>query len=185
MLQPVLLIVLGVFLGVGGWQFVVWQGETRDKNRKYRAASACALEKGKPLLIAGGPWGTKRIRYWLKMPAHGNGDVCLDIDRRAIGNHPCGVVATVTHIPFSDKSFSAAFASHLLEHLPDVDGAEQALAELSRVAEAVFIVSPSRQSIAAWIKRDHHLWVWQDGKSIYLEQRGKTSGKIKEKVIVE
>jgi len=184
MLQLIWLIVLGVCLAMGSWQLVVWQGETRDKNRKYRAACACALERGKPLLIAGGPWGTKRIRRWLRMPAHGSGDVCLDIDRRALWDHPCGVIANVTNIPFLDKSFGAAFASHLLEHLPDIDSAEKALAELSRVAEAVFIVYPSRQSIAGWVKREHHLWVWQDGKATYLKQRGKLSGKIKEKVIV-
>jgi len=185
MLQLMLLIALGVFLGIGSWQLIVWQGEIRDKNRKYRAASACALEKNKPLLIAGGPWGTKPIRHWLKMPAHGSGDVCLDIERRAIGNHPCGVIANVTHIPFSDKSFGAAFASHLLEHLPDTGSAERALSELNRVAEAVFIAYPSMQSIAGWIHRGHHLWVWQNGNATYLKQRGKLSGKIKERVIVK
>ncbi len=185
MLQLIFLIVLGICLIVGSWQLVVWQGKIRDKKRKYRAASACALEKGKPLLIAGGPWGTKRIRHWLRMPAHGNGDVCLDIERCAIGNHPRGIIADVTHIPFLDKSFGAAFASHLLEHLPDTDSAERALAELSRVAEAVFIVYPSRQSIAAWVKQEHHLWVWQSGNATYLKQRGKSSGKIKERVIIE
>jgi ubiquinone/menaquinone biosynthesis C-methylase UbiE len=108
------------------------------------------------------------------MPAHGNGDVCLDISRRAINNHPCGVIASVTHIPFSDMNFGAVFASHLLEHLPTTDDAEKALAELNRVAEAVFIAYPSRQSIAGWIIPDHHLWVWQKGDSIYMKQRGKS-----------
>jgi len=186
--QLIFLVILGICLGVclvvGIWQLIVWQGEIRDKNRKYEAASACALQKGKPLFIAGGPWGTKQIRHWLKVPAHGSGDVCLDIERCAIGNHPCGVIASVTHIPFSDKSFGAAFASHLLEHLPDIDYAEKALSELNRVAEAVFIAYPSMQSIAGWIHRDHHLWIWQDGNMTYLKQRGKTSGKIKEKAIV-
>ena len=172
-----LFIVLGICLGVGGWQLAVWLGEIQDKNKKYRAASAYALERNKPLLVAGGPWGAKRTRHLLKMPAHGNGNVCLDVNRNAIDGHPNGVIANVTHIPFSDKSFGAAFASHLLEHLSTTDEAKQALAELSRVAEAVFIVSPSRQSVAGWIIPDHHLWVWQKNNTTYLKQRGKSGGK--------
>ena len=179
------LLVLGICLGVGGWQLAVWLGEIRDKNKKYKAASAYARERGKPLLVAGGPWSTKPTRRLLKMPAHGNGDVCLDIDRRAIEGHHCGVIANVTHIPFSDKSFGAAFASHLLEHLPTTDDARKALAELNRVAEAVFIVYPSRQSITGWVIPDHHLWVWQKGNTTYLKQRGKSGSKNKEEYTVE
>ena len=179
-MHPVLFLVLGICLGVGGWQLAVWLGEIRDKNKKYKAASAYALERNKPLLVAGGPWGAKRTRHLLKMPAHGNGNVCLDIDRNAIAGHPNGVIANVTHIPFSDKSFGAAFASHLLEHLSSTDDAKKALAELDRIAEAVFIAYPSRQSIASWVIPDHHLWVWQKGNETYLKQRGKSEGKSKE-----
>jgi len=172
--QIALFIVLGICLGVGIWQLAVWLVETQDKNKKYRAAEAYARERGKPLLIAGGPWGTKQVRHWFNMPAHGSGDVCLDVDRNAIGNHPNGVIADVTHIPFSDKSFGAVFASHLLEHLSSPDEAKQALVELNRTAEAVFIAYPFRQSIGGWLMSDHHLWVWQKGNTTYLKQRGKT-----------
>lgn len=176
-----LFVALGICLGVGGWQLAVWLSETRDKNRKYKAACVYAREKNKPLLVAGGPWGISRRRRWLLgTPAHGNGDVCLDIDYRAMEGHPCGVIATVTHIPFLDKSFGAVFASHLLEHLPTVAEARKALDEFNRVADAVFIVSPSRQAVAGWVIPDHHLWVWQKGDIIYLKQRGKSKGKTKE-----
>ncbi len=178
-------LVLGVCLGVGSWQLVVWLVETLDKNKKYKAAEAYARESGKPLLVAGGPWGNKQIRHRLNIPAHGNGDVCLDVDRKAIGSHPKGVIADVTHIPFADKSFGAAFASHLLEHLATIDDAKKALAELNRIAEAVFIVYPSRQSIAGWAIPDHHLWVWQKNNTTYLKQRGKSAGKNKEEYIFE
>jgi len=172
-----LFLVLGICLGVGGWQLAVWLGEIRDKNKKYKAATAYALERDEQLLVVGGPWGNKRARHLLRIPAHSNGDVCLDIDRRAIGDHPKGVIANVTHIPFSDRSFGAAFVSHLLEHLPTTDEAKKALAELNRVAKAVFIAYPSKQSIASWVIPDHHLWVWQKGDVIYLKQRGKSRGK--------
>jgi len=173
MALTVLYVVLGLLAVVGIWQLVVWMLEIQDKNRKYRAATSLARERTKPLLVAGGPWGGKRARHWFNKPAHGEGDVCFDIDRRAIDGHPCAVVASVTHIPFSDNTFGAAFASHLLEHLPTVSEARQALDELNRVAETIFIVYPSRQSIAGWVIPEHHLWVWQEGNSTFLKQRGK------------
>lgn len=170
-------IVLAVAVGIGGWQLAVWVIENRFKNRQYKAACAHAFREGKPLLVAGGPWGVTRTRRRLNKPAHGGGDVCLDVDCRAFDGHPRAVMASVTHIPFADKCFGAAFASHLLEHLPTVDDASQALDELNRVAEAVYIVYPSRQSFSGWLVPDHHLWVWQKDSTTYLRQRGKSSGR--------
>lgn len=154
------------------WQLFVWRGEVVLKNERYQNALNSASRRGKPLLIAGGPYGHRKIRHLLKMPAHGGGDVCLDIDRNAVEGHPKAVIASVTDIPFSDKSFGAAFASHLLEHLPNIESAEKALSELGRTADEVFLVSPSKQSISGWMHPDHHLWVWQDGSATFLEQRG-------------
>lgn len=179
MLHLAWLLLSAIFLGVGGWQLTVWLCEIRAKNKKYEAARTYALERNKPLLVVGGPWGAKRIRRLLKMPAHGGGDVCLDIDRNAIEGYPNSVVANVVKIPFLDKSFGAVFASHLLEHLPSIDDAQKALAELNRVAEVVFIVYPSRQSIAGGIMPGHHLWVWQEDNTTYLKQRGKSGEKIR------
>ena len=170
-------VALAVVAGIGGWQLAVWVIENQFKGRQYKAASARALKEGKPLLVAGGPWGVTRTRRRLNKPAHGNGDVCLDIDRRAFDGHPRAVVASVTHIPFADKCFGAVFASHLLEHLPTVDAASQALDELNRVSEAVYIVYPSRQSFAGWLVPDHHLWVWQKDSTTYLRKRGKSTGR--------
>ncbi|MDO8579169.1 MAG: methyltransferase domain-containing protein [Dehalococcoidales bacterium] len=161
---------------IGIWQFAVWQGEVRLKKEMYRKAIDFARSRNKPLLIAGGPYGHRRIRHLLRMPAHGGGNVCLDIDRNAVEGHPKAVIASVTNVPFSDKSFGAAFASHLLEHLPTTAAAKQALAELNRVADGVFIASPSRQSLSGWLHPDHHLWVWQNGQTTFVEQRGKVDG---------
>ena len=174
-----LLCVVGISLGVVSWQVVVWSGETLQKNRGYKAAVAHARKAGKPLLVAGGPWSDRGIRRWLKMPAHGGGDVCLDIERRAFEGHPCGVLADISRIPFCDKAFGAVFASHILEHLPSTYHADRALDELSRVSESVFLAYPSRQSIGAWLHPGHCLWVWQKGGAIYLEQRNSTVGKKK------
>jgi hypothetical protein len=167
---------VGILLGVVVWQLVVWSGEIAQKNKSYRAAVLCSKKLGKPLLVAGGPWSNRGIRRWLNMPAHGDGDVCLDIERRAFEGHPRGLVADVTQIPFSDKAFGAVFASHLLEHLPSVYSANRALDELSRVADRIFIVYPSRQSVGAWLHRGHHLWVWQKDDIIYIKQRTNSTG---------
>lgn len=172
----VLFCIAGISLGAVSWQLAVWSGEISQKSRRYKAAVACAQRLGKPLLVAGGPWSNRKIRRWLNMPAHGDGDVCLDLERQALGGHPYGVIADVTQIPFCDKVFGAAFASHLLEHLPTIDHAKRALSELNRVAEAVFVAYPSRQSVGAWLHRGHSLWVWQKGNSLYLEQRGNSVG---------
>ncbi|MCL0046593.1 class I SAM-dependent methyltransferase [Dehalococcoidales bacterium] len=156
---------------------VLWQGaalfqEIRDKSKKYKASRATAIAKGKPLLVAGGPFGITWRRRFFKLMAHGQGDVCLDIDPRAFDGCSCGVVADVRHIPFTDKSFGAVFASHLLEHLPTVADAEKALAELERVAEAVFIAYPNKHYIVPWLIPSHHLWVWQkDGKTHFKQHQ--------------
>lgn len=172
--MTVLLAVLGVLGAIGLWQLVVWLVEIRDKDRKFRLATDEARDRHKPLLVAGGPWGGRRYRHWLNKPAHGGGDVCVDIDAHALRGHPRAAVASVTHIPFSDKAFGAAFASHLLEHLPTIREARQAVAELSRVAESVYVVYPSRQSIIAWLIPEHHLWVWQEDGQTFFRQRGAT-----------
>jgi len=171
------LCIVGISVGVIIWQLAVWVGEIQDKDSKYEVAAARARKTGKPLLVAGGPWSDRGIRRWLKMPAHGGGDVCLDIERHAFEGHPCGVIADVTRIPFSDKAFGAVFASHILEHLPSTYYADMALDELSRIAEVVFLAYPSRQSIGAWLHPGHNLWVWQKGDAIYLEQRNNLAGK--------
>jgi hypothetical protein len=165
------LLISGICLALGSWQLAVWLGEIRDKNRKYNNARDYADERKKPLLVVGGPWGGRRLRYRLKIPAHGSGDVCLDIDGNAITGQPNAVIASITHIPFADKIFGAVFASHVLEHLPTVDDAKRALVELDRVAETVFIAYPSKQSIAGWFVPGHHLWVWRKGKITYVKQR--------------
>ena len=166
--------VAGILLVIAAWQIALWQWEVGLKKDKYQNALDFAKSRNKPLLITGGPYGHRKIRRWLKMPAHGGGDACLDIDRNAVEGHPNAVVASVTDIPFNDNVFGAVFASHLLEHLPTVDAAKNALAEMGRVADGVFIVSPSRQSLSGWIHPDHHLWVWQEGRYTIVEQRGKS-----------
>ncbi len=180
----VLFCIAGISLGVVSWQLAIWSGEISQKSKRYKAAVSCAQKLGKPLLVAGGPWSNRRVRRWLNIPAHCDGDTCLDIERQALGGHPCGVIADVTQIPFCDKTFGAAFASHLLEHMPTIDDAMRALDELNRVAEVVFVAYPSRQSIGAWLHRGHHLWLWQKDNAVYLIQRGNSVSEKRAKYLL-
>lgn len=154
-----------------GWQLAVWIMEIKFKNKQCHAALEYCRKNNKLLLVAGGSWGGRGLRRRLNMPAHITGDVNIDINSGAILGHPNGVKANVTHLPFPDKTFGAALASHLLEHLPDTVQARQALAELERVSDTVFIAYPYRQSLIAWLIPDHRLWVWQKGDTVYLRQR--------------
>ena len=170
-------VIVALLIAAGVWQLIILRNENRDKSKKYAAACAQCENCGKPLLVVGGPWGVRRTRRWLNRPAHGSGDVCLDIDARALLGHHTPVVASVTHIPFADKSFGAVFVSHVLEHLPTTDEAKQALEELNRVAEKVYTVYPSRSSIGGWLTPGHHLWVWQEGTKTFFKQRGKAASR--------
>lgn len=175
-----LIIIIVVCVGFAAWQSAVWISEIQHKNRKCCAAVEISRKLNKPMLVAGGPWGGHSLRRRFNLPAHTKGDVCIDINPNAIFDYPNSIVANVICLPFSDKTFGSVFASHLLEHLPDIASARQALMELNRVAEVVFIAYPSRQSVAAWLIRDHHLWVWQNDNTTYLKQRGNAGSKEKE-----
>ncbi len=55
-------------------------------------------------------------------------------------------------LPFSDKQFDVAFASHVLEHLVNW---KQALNEWTRIADHVVIVLPNPLSISGWVYSEH------------------------------
>ena len=161
-----------LLLGMLGWQALVLYGEGKERWRAYESARAYADGVGKPLLVVGGRWGANPLRRLLRIPAHGCGDICLDTEEHACTGCPAFIAADIRDIPLPDKYAGAALASHVLEHLPTIEDAQKAIAELHRVADAVYIVSPFKQDILAWLIPEHHLWVEQrpDG-SVFLEQR--------------
>lgn len=114
-------------------QVVVITTEFVDRWRKFKAAKACAVSVGKPLLVVGRP-GNNRIKVYT------GGDVTLDLDPGVLKDCPQGgCVANVCNIPFPDGHFGAAFVSFVLDYLPSVNDFEKSLDELSRVADKVFI----------------------------------------------
>lgn len=152
-------------------QAAVMSAQQEDRDKKYELARGYADYVGKPLLVVGGPYGVHDFRRALNLPAHPFGDVCLDVDPAACNGGVPYVQADVRDIPFPDKFFGAAYSSHCLEHLPTVQDAIDAVNELNRVAEAVFIAYPTPESIIACLVPDHWLWMEQEGNTLYVQQR--------------
>ena len=154
-----------------------------ETHEKYDMAREEADRKNKPLLVVGGPAGSKdayqehwmqplvRTKAFFQIKAHGCGDVCVDIDPLSCDG--CNYVsANIMDLPFSNKEFGAAFCSHVVEHMPDADGCQLAWSELHRVADVVFICVPPKSSLFAWMVPDHHLWVRQTGEGVLeVEER--------------
>lgn len=153
---------IGVLLtGVTAHEGLLQLGELQMRHRTFNMAQDHANNVKKPLLVIGTP------KHAFSHPC---GDVTLDIDP---GNGYCDVeIADVRAIPYPNEHFGAAFCSHVLEHLATVDDALLALAELERVAGKVFIVSPHKSSIIAWMYPGHHLWITETEDGFKIEQRG-------------
>jgi len=147
--------------------------ETQEKRQVFNQARAYADSVGKPLLVVGAP----KLRF-----NHPCGDVTIDISPE-MARFCDGEIADVRNIPYPDHYFGAAFASHVLEHLPTIEDAFQALSEMERVADRVFIASPHKTSIMAWLNPNHHLWVTPSGDGYIIEQRGKGVAKEESYVI--
>jgi SAM-dependent methyltransferase len=78
------------------------------------------------------------------------------------------VQADLAALPFRDREFDFAFASHVFEHLPDP---EAACAEMARVARAGAIVTPSIFAEIAF-GRPYHRWLVtaRDGSIVFIEK---------------
>ena len=155
-------------LGLAAWQGSVLVSMEAERARKYHEAELHSQAMGKPLLVVGGPFGSTFSGKLFHFRAHGCGDLCLDLDARACQSCPT-VVGDVRDIPFPDQYFGAAFVSHVLEHLPTVDDAKRAIEELYRVADQVWIVSPPKSSLYAWIIASHHLWIRQEEDRVLIQ----------------
>jgi len=149
--------------GIAVQQGVQQRFEVQERRQVFKQARDYADSVGKPLLVVGSP----KFRY-----NHPCGDVTIDISPE-MAKFCDGLVADIREIPYPDGYFGAAFASHVVEHLATIEDAKVALDEMYRVADRVFIVSPRKSSLMAWIYPGHHLWVIPSGDGYIIEQRGK------------
>lgn len=161
-----------LILGLATLQGIVLLGEEAERRLASREARAYAKAQNKPMLVVGGPFGSNSLRQVFYMPAHECGDTCVDLDPKACEGCRNSIVADVRQIPVPNGYFASALCSHVLEHLSSKEDALLAYSELNRVAERVWVVSPSKLSLFAWAIPSHHLWVSQtaEGKLI-IEQR--------------
>jgi len=112
-------------------------------------AEALELSQGRGIINLGcGPHRT----YWAQDVA-AQSDVLVNVDIVPDGMpHFLQLDIEQERLPFLDKQFGCAFASHVLEHL---DSWEFALGEMARVSDYVVVVLPDVISFAGWIDPDH------------------------------
>ncbi len=90
------------------------------------------------------------------------GDINLDISPRNVPNFVQGDVQDLSQ--FSDKKFSVAICSHVLEHVDDPD---KAISELHRVADNVVIIVPGHYDVGSWFWYEHK-WAFVGDKKIKI-----------------
>jgi len=151
-----------VLAGIAAYEGLIYAGQLQERREVYSRAEAYAKQADKPLLVVGAP----KLAF-----NHGCGDVTMDLSPKWLGSCPHGQVGDIRDIPYPNKHFGASFASHVLEHLATPADCAQALSELDRVSDQVFIVVPRKDSIMAWMSPDHHLWVTPIPEGFLVEQR--------------
>lgn len=126
-----------------------------EKSVTFSKALDAARGSGKPLLNAGcggEPW------HWMSGYIANQSDVNIDVVPRDVPNF---IQADVTDLSmFDNKQFGAAFCSHVIEH---VDNPDDVLAELDRVADRVFILTPRWWDIWTYMNPDHKWLATGDG----------------------
>ena len=139
------------------YSFLILGVNSADKIKGWREVEK--LRGAKPVLVVGTPKFGQPL-------GHPCGDVTIDIDPRLTAWCPGGQFVDVRDIPYADKHFSVAFASHVIEHLPNVREADLAMRELRRVADHVVIISPHSFDIVNQVHPGHHLVVEPAGVSV-------------------
>jgi len=84
------------------------------------------------------------------------GDYNVDVKPRSAPNFVQIQSFESPRLPFPDRFFASALALHVLEHTYNPDNA---LRELRRVAERVYILTPKPYWILTWLHPDHK-WVF-------------------------
>lgn len=141
------------------WYLCATSLERLQRISVFRKASDHARLLNKKLIVVGGNKGR-----------HGSGDLCIDLNPASCTNSPAFLQADIRSIPLPDKWAGVAFASHVLEHLHSPEDAQQALAELTRVADYVYIVSPHKWNPMAWLHPEHYLWVSQNRNGVQFQR---------------
>lgn len=126
-----------------GWEVCCALYEKHERHVLFRRALAESRQRGKPMLVVGEPDG--------EYPCPPPPGVLVDLRERSVC--PRYVRTSVERMPmFRDRQFGAAFCSHVIEH---VERPLDALQELHRVADSVFISYPRPWRIATYLVPGH------------------------------
>jgi SAM-dependent methyltransferase len=128
-------------------------------------ARAAADARGKPLLNVGCGMPGSSLRVALLGPT-GWGNVNCDLAAPS----ECSSDGAACHcdaqaLPFPDKFFGAAIASHVLEHVADPNAA---IRELHRVADEVFVITPAWWAPHTYLHPGHRWLVTPSGRYLPL-----------------
>lgn len=126
-----------------------------------REARAYADSVNKPMLNVGaGAPGTALFGSTLY------GDVNMDLGAPRVPCRPGVICHGDAHkLPFEDREFGSLLASHVLEHL---DRPDRALAEWQRVADRLWVITPSWWAPHTWLHPGHRWYFAGDGSKLAL-----------------
>lgn len=147
--------VLAALAGFAGASYAL---DVMAKSSKYgRAARLAGQQCGKPVLNVGSGTPGSSLRSMLFGPTR-YGDVNCDLNEEPGWRLEDGSwigQCDILDLPFADKQFGAAVATHVVEH---VDDPEAAMAELHRVADHVFALTPHWSAPHTWLHPGHKFY---------------------------
>ncbi|MBT8452988.1 MAG: class I SAM-dependent methyltransferase [Deltaproteobacteria bacterium] len=112
---------------------------------------------GKPVLNVGCGTEGSSLRVALFGPTDW-GDINCDLEASGAcdirSREPCH--CDVHRLPFPDKFFGAAIASHVIEHVSDPHGA---MRELARVSDRIYVIVPRWWAPHTWLHPGHQYYV--------------------------
>lgn len=141
-------IILGSLLAlVGTYTLRDFLHVTVTRNAAFEQARE--LSNGKGIINIGcGPSRTYQAQVIAEQP-----EVLANLDIAPDGMpHFIQLDVEKKSLPFADKQFGVAFASHILEHL---DNWQFALSEMARVADYVMVVLPHPMYFSGWLWPSH------------------------------
>lgn len=135
-------------IGIGGNILAQTIVELRERKELYQMARYAADLRKKPLLVVGSP--RARGHPFALYP---HGDVTIDLDPQDDQTQKVDVMEASK--VFSQGQFGASFISHVLEHVTDPC---QAITELYKVSDEVFVARPRPWGIIAYAHPEHR-WI--------------------------
>lgn len=161
-----------IALGFLGQQAMVFVRSSVEANQKFKLAEQVALARGGPLVVVAGPYGSPILGQFFHLAFHGCGNICVDIDPRSCEGCPY-IYGDIRNLPLANGEAGSVFASHILEHMPNIEDEASAWWELHRISNGnVFVCMPRKDSLGGWLPSGHHLWVQESGSgTLKVEER--------------